>query len=81
MEIFIYALVGIIITYFLIRFSVEDAITKKMGAHLKIQSAILRHQAKQAGMTEEEIDRAWMNPKQLNRKYKEMKIKQTSLNQ
>lgn len=68
-EIILGAVIGLFISYFVIRGAVKDALTETMEAHLKVQSAILKHQAKQAGMSDEQIDRAWMNDKQYKKKY------------
>lgn len=72
-EIILGTVIGLFISYFIIRGAVKDAITETMDKHLKIQSAILKHHAKQAGMDEWEIDKAWMTEKQYKKKYQEKK--------
>jgi len=69
MEIFLIAVGAIILNYFVMREAIIDGIKKTLLTHSKVQSAILRFQAKQAGMTDEEIDKAFMDAKQLKRKY------------
>lgn len=69
MEIFLIAVGAVLLNYFVMREAIIDGIKKTILKHSKVQSAILRFQAKQAGMTDEEIDKAFMEPKQLNKKY------------
>lgn len=74
METFIIAFfslfVGAIILFYIIKGAIKEAVDERMSPFLKLYSAVLRHQAKQQGMTDEEIDKAWMTEKMWIKKYK-----------
>jgi hypothetical protein len=63
------SIVGLVIMYYLIRFAVSGAVSK----YLKIQSGIMRHNAKQQGMSDAEIDKLWMSEDDWNKTYGDKK--------
>lgn len=68
-EIIIGAVIGLFISYFIIRGAVKDAITEKLDVHLKIQSAYLEFMAKKEGMEQWQIDKVLLTEKQYKKKY------------
>lgn len=75
LETIIISTIALAISYYIIRGAVKDAVQTRIEPYMKVQNAILKWQAKQAGMSQEEIDKAWMSDKQFKKKYSEMKIK------
>jgi hypothetical protein len=72
-EIIIGSIIALAITYYIILGAVKDAIHSKMEPHLKLQSAVMRHQAKQNGMSDEDIDKAILTDKEFKKKYSKSK--------
>lgn len=72
-EIIVGTIIGLFISYFIIRGAVKDAISETMGVHLKIQSAYLEFMAKKEGMEQWQIDKVLLTEKQYNKKYQEKK--------
>lgn len=69
MPLILISAIGLIIFYFLIYTAFKDAIGRKIEPYLKLQSQTLIHLAKQAGMSQEDIDKIILAPHQFKKKY------------
>ena len=69
METIVIAIVGLIITCFIIRGAVKDALSDSVEKHIKLQTHFLKHLAFKAGMDQKDIDSVILTPKEFKKKY------------
>ena len=75
MDSLILAIVGLLLSYFIIYTAIKDALQKKIERHLTTQTEYLKFLAKKAGMTSDENDRIQLTDAQYKKKNKEFQIK------
>lgn len=62
--------IWLIIMYFIIKGAVKSALEDELIIYMKIQTKIMTHQAKQNGMSQEEIDKSWMSARDWDKKHR-----------
>ena len=72
MEAIIIGIIGLFISYFIIKGAVESAIDNKLAKHISVQTEYLKFLAKQAGMTYDENNKIVLTKKQYEKLNKEV---------
>ena len=69
MEILLYGLIGLFLSYFIIYIAIKDAINKTIQRYIKVQAELTILMAKNTGIGSEEIDKVILSPKEFKKKY------------
>lgn len=69
METLFYAIIGLLVSYFIIYISIKDAMNKTVQPYLMSQVKIMKMMAEKAGIETNEIDKAILSPKEYKKKY------------